>query len=40
MNHVFVVKFLMVFGDGGFSVMFWWLVPKIGCAMKGIKGEL
>jgi hypothetical protein len=37
MSHVLVAKFLMVFGDGGFGGMLWWLVPKIGCAIEGIK---
>jgi hypothetical protein len=37
MSHVLVVKFLMVFGDGGFGGMLSWLVPKIGCTIEGIK---
>jgi hypothetical protein len=37
MNHVLVAKFLMVFGDGGFGGMLWWLVPKIGHEIESIK---
>jgi hypothetical protein len=27
----------MVFGEGMFHGMLWWFVPKIGCAIEGIK---